>query len=99
MRGVPFIQVPTSLLAQVDSSVGGKTAVNHVEGKNLVGAFHQPVAVIADTDTLNTLPDREIRAGMAEVVKYGAIRDADFLHGWKAKQKISCRGMRQRWPP
>jgi 3-dehydroquinate synthase len=79
MRGVPFIQVPTTLLAQVDASVGGKTAVNHVRGKNLVGAFHQPRAVIADTDTLDTLPDREFSAGMAEVVKYGAIRDAAFF--------------------
>jgi 3-dehydroquinate synthase len=87
MRGVPFIQVPTTLLAQVDSSVGGKTAVNHVEGKNLVGAFHQPIAVIADTDTLNTLPDREIRAGMAEVVKYGAIRDAGFFEWLESQAK------------
>lgn len=79
MRGVPFIQVPTSLLAQVDSSVGGKTGVNHVGGKNLLGAFHQPVAVVADTDTLQTLPAREFRAGLAEVVKYGAIRDQEFF--------------------
>ncbi len=79
MRGVPFIQVPTTLLAQVDASVGGKTAVNHVAGKNLIGSFHQPRAVIIDTDTLNTLPDREFRAGMAEVVKYGVIRDAEFF--------------------
>jgi len=79
MRGVPFVQVPTSLLAQVDSSVGGKTGVNHAGGKNLIGAFHQPAAVIADTDTLDTLPDREFRAGLAEVVKYGAIRDPGFF--------------------
>jgi 3-dehydroquinate synthase len=78
-RGVPFIQVPTTLLAQVDSSVGGKTGVNHPAGKNMIGAFHQPRAVIADTDTLNTLPDRELRAGLAEVLKYGLIRDDGFF--------------------
>jgi 3-dehydroquinate synthase len=79
MRGVAFVQVPTTLLAMVDSAVGGKTAVDLPEGKNLVGAFHQPRAVIADTDTLSTLPDRELRAGLAEIVKYGAIGDAAFL--------------------
>ena len=79
MRGVDFIQVPTTLLAQVDSSVGGKTGVNHAAGKNLIGAFHQPRAVLIDTDTLRTLPDRELRAGLAEVIKYGAIVDADFF--------------------
>ena len=78
-RGVPFIQVPTTLLAQVDSSVGGKTGVNHPLGKNMIGAFHQPLAVIADTATLDTLPDRELAAGLAEVIKYGAIRDLPFL--------------------
>ncbi|MGA0028196.1 MAG: 3-dehydroquinate synthase [Steroidobacteraceae bacterium] len=78
-RGVSFLQVPTTLLAQVDSSVGGKTAVDHSGGKNLIGAFHQPVGVVADTDTLGTLPDRELRAGLAEVIKYGLIMDADFL--------------------
>ncbi len=78
-RGVPYIQVPTTLLAQVDSSVGGKTAVNHPRGKNMIGAFYQPQAVIADTDTLSTLADRELRAGIAEVIKYGLIRDAEFL--------------------
>jgi 3-dehydroquinate synthase len=78
-RGVPFIQVPTTLLAQVDSSVGGKTAVNHALGKNMIGAFHQPLAVIADTATLDTLPDRELAAGLAEVIKYGAIRDVPFF--------------------
>ncbi|MEK9711632.1 MAG: 3-dehydroquinate synthase [Thalassolituus sp.] len=77
-RGVNFIQVPTTLLAQVDSSVGGKTAVNHPLGKNMIGAFHQPQAVIADTDTLETLPLREMAAGMAEVIKYGLICDAEF---------------------
>lgn len=78
-RGVPYIQIPTTLLAQVDSSVGGKTAVNHPRGKNMIGAFYQPRAVIADTDTLSTLADRELRAGIAEVIKYGLIRDAEFL--------------------
>jgi len=79
MRGVAFIQVPTTLLAQVDSSVGGKTGVNHPGGKNLIGAFHQPRIVLIDTDTLSTLPDRELRAGLAEVIKYGAIADIDFF--------------------
>ncbi len=78
-RGIDFIQVPTSLLAQVDSAVGGKTGVNHPLGKNMIGAFHQPRCVIIDTDTLNTLADRELRAGLAEVIKYGAIGDAAFL--------------------
>jgi 3-dehydroquinate synthase len=78
-RGVPFIQVPTTLLAQVDSSVGGKTAINHPRGKNMVGAFYQPQLVLADMDTLATLPERELRAGMAEVIKHGAIRDAAFF--------------------
>lgn len=78
-RGVDFIQVPTTLLAQVDSSVGGKTAVNHPLGKNMIGAFHQPQAVIIDTDTLDSLPAREFSAGLAEVIKYGLIRDTDFL--------------------
>ena len=80
-RGVDYVQVPTTLLAQVDSSVGGKTGVNHPGGKNLIGAFHQPRAVIADTVTLETLPPREFRAGLAEVIKYGLIADAAFL-GW-----------------
>lgn len=79
LRGVAFIQVPTTLLAQVDSSVGGKTGVNHPGGKNLIGAFHQPLAVLIDTATLQTLPQRELRAGLAEVIKYGAICDADFF--------------------
>ena len=78
-RGVPFIQIPTTLLAQVDSSVGGKTAVNHALGKNMIGAFYQPQCVLADTATLNTLPDRELSAGLAEVIKYGLIRDRSFL--------------------
>jgi 3-dehydroquinate synthase len=79
LRGVDFVQVPTTLLAQVDSSVGGKTGVNHPGGKNLIGAFHQPIAVLADTDTLATLPPRELRAGLAEVIKYGLIHDAAFF--------------------
>ena len=78
-RGIPFIQVPTTLLSQVDSSVGGKTGINHPRGKNMVGAFWQPRLVIADTDTLKTLPDRELSAGLAEVIKYGLIRDLPFL--------------------
>lgn len=78
-RGVDFVQIPTTLLAQVDSSVGGKTAVNHPQGKNMIGAFHQPVAVLADTATLGTLPSREYAAGLAEVVKYGVIEDAAFF--------------------
>jgi 3-dehydroquinate synthase len=84
-RGVDFIQVPTTLLAQVDSAVGGKTGVNHPGGKNLLGAFHQPVCVVADTDTLRTLPDRELSAGLAEVVKYGLIADA-ALFDWLERQ-------------
>src|SRR5207253_2877840 len=78
-RGVDFVQVPTTLLAQVDSSVGGKTGINSPQGKNLVGAFHQPVLVIADADVLDTLPPREFRAGYAEVVKYGVLGDAAFF--------------------
>ena len=78
-RGVPFIQVPTTLLSQVDSSVGGKTGINHPLGKNMIGAFYQPQVVLADTDTLNTLPDRELSAGLAEVIKYGLIGDLPFL--------------------
>ena len=78
-RGVDFIQVPTTLLAQVDSSVGGKTAVNHPQGKNMIGAFYQPQAVFIDTDTLSSLPEREFAAGMAEVIKYGLIADPEFL--------------------
>ena len=78
-RGIGYIQVPTTLLAQVDSSVGGKTAINHARGKNMVGAFHQPLAVIADVATLDTLPDRELRAGIAEVIKHGFVLDAQFV--------------------
>lgn len=78
-RGVNFIQIPTTLLAQVDSSVGGKTGVNHPLGKNMIGAFHQPQCVLIDTETLNTLQDKELSAGLAEVIKYGLIRDAEFF--------------------
>jgi len=78
-RGMPFIQVPTTLLAQVDSSVGGKTAINHPMGKNMIGAFYQPRLVLADIGTLDTLPDRELKAGLAEIIKYGLIRDPEFL--------------------
>ena len=83
-RGVNFIQVPTTLLAQVDSSVGGKTGVNHPLGKNMIGAFYQPQCVVADTDTLNTLDDRQLAAGMAEVIKYGLIRDPEFARWLQA---------------
>ncbi|MEO7108595.1 MAG: 3-dehydroquinate synthase [Rhodoferax sp.] len=79
MRGVPFVQIPTTLLAQVDSSVGGKTGINHPLGKNMVGAFYQPLQVVCDLDTLNTLPARELSAGLAEVIKYGPIADLAFL--------------------
>lgn len=78
-RGMPFIQVPTTLLSQVDSSVGGKTAINHPLGKNMIGAFYQPKLVLADISTLNTLPERELKAGLAEVIKYGLIRDLEFF--------------------
>jgi 3-dehydroquinate synthase len=78
-RGINYIQIPTTLLAQVDSSVGGKTAVNHELGKNMIGAFHQPIAVYSDSEVLNTLPGRELTAGLAEVIKYGLIRDQEFF--------------------
>ena len=84
LRGVPFIQIPTTLLSQVDSSVGGKTGINHPLGKNMIGAFYQPQVVLADIDTLNTLPPREFSAGMAEVIKYGLIRDAAFFEWLEA---------------
>ena len=87
-RGIPFVQVPTTLLAQVDSSVGGKTGINHALGKNMIGAFHQPAAVLVDTDCLLTLPPRELSAGLAEVVKHGAIRDAAFFD-WLEKSAAS----------
>ena len=79
MRGIPYVQVPTTLLAQVDSAVGGKTAINHPLGKNMIGAFHQPARVVADVETLDSLPRRELVAGLAEVIKYGAIADDGFL--------------------
>ncbi len=93
-RGAHFIQLPTTLLAQVDSSVGGKTAVNHPLGKNMIGAFHQPNAVLADTDTLKTLSDRELRAGLAEVIKTGLLRDEEFFN-WLEKH---LNGLLQRDP-
>lgn len=92
MRGVPFVQVPTTLLAQVDSSVGGKTAINHPLGKNMIGAFYQPQVVLADTATLSTLPDRELSAGMAEVIKHGAIIDKAFFKWLEANiEKLMAR--------
>lgn len=94
MRGIRFIQVPTTLLAQVDSSVGGKTAVNHPLGKNMIGAFYQPIAVEIDTDVLASLPDREISAGLAEVIKYGLIMDEPFFQWCEA----NATGLRQRDP-
>lgn len=94
-RGVRFIQVPTSLLSQVDSSVGGKTGVNHPLGKNMIGAFYQPHSVIIDTNTLNTLDDRQLRAGIAEVIKYGLIRDIGFFDWLEA----NITGLLQRDPP
>jgi 3-dehydroquinate synthase len=90
-RGVPFIQMPTTLLAQVDSSVGGKTAINHPRGKNMIGAFHQPRLVVADIATLDTLPERELSAGLAEVIKYGLIMDAPFL-AWLEVNMEKLRG-------
>jgi len=84
LRGIPFIQIPTTLLSQVDSSVGGKTGINHSLGKNMIGAFYQPQCVIADIESLKTLPQREFSAGMAEVIKYGLIRDYDFFE-WLEK--------------
>ena len=90
-RGVPYIQVPTTLLAQVDSAVGGKTAINHPRGKNMVGAFYQPLAVVADTDTLGTLPARELGAGIAEVIKYGLIRDPQFFSWLETNMRLLLR--------
>ena len=91
-RGAPFIQVPTTLLAQVDSSVGGKTAINHPLGKNMIGAFYQPRVVVTDLDVLRTLPDRELKAGLAEVIKHGLIRDASFFEWLEANiEKLLAR--------
>src|SRR6266571_3005875 len=90
LRGIDFVQIPTTLLAQVDSSVGGKTAINTIAGKNLLGAFYQPRLVLADTATLGTLPRRELRAGYAEIVKYGLIRDAGFFDWLEAEGGAVC---------
>jgi len=92
LRGIDFIQIPTTLLAQVDSSVGGKTGINTKHGKNLVGAFHQPALVLADVATLDTLPEREIRAGYGEVVKYGLINDAPFFNWLEKNGPALCNG-------
>ncbi len=92
LRGIPFVQVPTTLLSQVDSSVGGKTGVNHQLGKNLIGAFHQPRHVHIDVETLRTLPGREFAAGIAEVVKYGIIRDRDFFN-WMVEERKAIASM------
>ncbi|MEH6491553.1 3-dehydroquinate synthase [Halopseudomonas sp.] len=91
-RGVSFIQIPTTLLSQVDSSVGGKTGINHPAGKNMIGAFYQPQAVLIDTTSLRTLPEREISAGLAEIIKYGLIRDADFLD-WLERNMVGLRAL------
>lgn len=92
LRGVPFIQIPTTVLSQVDSSVGGKTGINHPLGKNMIGAFYQPLVVLADTSTLDTLPDKELRAGIAEIIKYGLIRDLSFLEWLEANiEKLLAR--------
>jgi 3-dehydroquinate synthase len=91
-RGAPFIQLPTTLLAQVDSSVGGKTAINHPLGKNMIGAFYQPRVVVTDLDVLSTLPDRELKAGLAEVIKHGLIRDVQFFEWLEANiEKLLAR--------
>lgn len=94
-RGMPFIQVPTTLLSQVDSSVGGKTAINHPLGKNMIGAFYQPKLVLADIVTLDTLPERELKAGIAEVIKYGLIRDPEFLVWLEANMESMLRRDRE----
>jgi 3-dehydroquinate synthase len=91
-RGVSFIQIPTTLLSQVDSSVGGKTGINHPAGKNMIGAFYQPKAVLIDTNSLKTLPEREVSAGLAEIIKYGLIRDADFLE-WLERNMAGLRAL------
>lgn len=92
LRGINFIQIPTTLLAQVDSSVGGKTGVNHPLGKNMIGAFYQPLCVLADTEVLNSLPEREVKAGLAEVLKYGLIYDPEFFE-WLASNSAGISGL------
>ncbi len=92
MRGIPFVQIPTTLLSQVDSSVGGKTGINHPLGKNMVGAFYQPLQVICDLDTLKTLPSREVSAGLAEIIKYGPIADLEFLSWIEANVEALRKG-------
>ncbi|HEY9824729.1 MAG TPA: 3-dehydroquinate synthase family protein, partial [Stenomitos sp.] len=89
LRGIAVVQIPTTLLSMVDASIGGKTGVNHPQGKNLIGAFHQPRLVLIDPNTLNTLPPREFRAGMAEVIKYGVIWDADLFQQLEASKRLS----------
>ena len=96
-RGAPFIQVPTTLLSQVDSSVGGKTAINHPLGKNMIGAFYQPQAVLADLTALQTLPQRELSAGMAEVIKYGALGDAEFFAWLEENMADLWRNIKKKW--
>ncbi len=95
VRGLPLLMIPTSLLAQVDSSVGGKVGVNHPRAKNIIGAFHQPAGVWVDAATLDTLPDREVRCGLAEVVKYGVILDADFFSELEQTPTRSSRKIRR----
>ena len=97
-RGVRFIQIPTTLLSQVDSSVGGKTAVNHPLGKNMIGAFYQPASVVVDLDCLKTLPARELASGLAEVIKYGIILDGEFFTGWKRIWMRCCASTGRQWP-
>ncbi len=98
MRGIPYVQIPTTLLAQVDSSVGGKTGVDLPEGKNLAGAFHQPELVIADMNTLNTLPKRQMRSGMAEVLKYGYIQDSNLSHKFTSLGAKLLDSTHSEWP-
>ena len=97
MRGIPVIQIPTTLLAQVDAAVGGKTGVNLVSGKNLLGSFHQPLAVLIDPDVLRTLPEREYRAGLYEIIKCGVIRDANLFRLLDEGDREPCSRRSPRW--